>query len=204
MASIGSGSSGFGTAMHEMLHQMGVYDLYPSDGQQTSMWKGGDWDIMASGNWNDDGKTPALPMSSTKETIGLENYHTLTFDWQQYQDYCRSPTITFDLSNSFYYDYKIPLASGEFVWIEYRGGNIYDQQLPGTGLLVSYQDTTIDGYEDNELNINNKRPYLKVIEADGNNGLLNGLIKVNPVIYLPTVLVLAVRESRLETTMESW
>ena len=50
----------------------------------------------------------------------------------------------------------------------------YDQQLPGTGLLVSYQDTTIDGYEDNELNINNKRPYLKVIEADGNNGLLNG------------------------------
>ena len=107
---------------------------------------------MASGNWNDDGKTPALPMSSTKETIGPENYHTLTFDWQQYQDYCRSPTITIDLSNSFYYDYKIPLASGEFVWIEYRGGNIYDQQLPGTGLLVSYQDTTIDGYEDNELN----------------------------------------------------
>ena len=175
MASIGSGSSGFGTAMHEMLHQMGAYDLYPSDGQQTSVWKGvGDWDIMASGNWNDDGKTPALPMSSTKETIGLENYHTLTFDWQQYPDYCRSPTITIDLSNSFYHDYKIPLASGEFVWIEYRGGNIYDQQLPGTGLLVSYQDTTIDGYEDNELNINNKRPYLKVIEADGNNGLLNG------------------------------
>ena len=26
MASIGSGSSGFGTAMHEMLHQMGAYD----------------------------------------------------------------------------------------------------------------------------------------------------------------------------------
>ena len=54
-----------------MLHQMGVYDLYPSDGQQTSVWKGvGDWDIMASGNWNDDVNL-ALPMSSTLETIDL-------------------------------------------------------------------------------------------------------------------------------------
>ena len=39
MASLGSKSDGFGTAMHEMLHQMGAYDLYPSDGQQTSIWK---------------------------------------------------------------------------------------------------------------------------------------------------------------------
>ena len=42
-------------------------------------------------------------------------------------------------------------------------------------MLVSYQDTTIDGYEDNTLNVDNKRPYLRIIEADGNNDLLNGL-----------------------------
>ena len=71
-------------------------------------------------------------------------------------------------------DYRIPIGQGEYVWIEYRGGNQYDQQLPGTGILVSYQDTTIEGYDDNELNINNKRPYLKVIEADGDNELLYG------------------------------
>lgn len=175
MASLGSKSDGFGTAMHEMLHQMGAYDLYPSDGQQTSIWKGvGDWDIMASGNWNDDGRTPSLPMSSTLETIGLSNFVTIDFEWVQQADHCSASSIFFTQQDDTKIDYKIPIGQGEYVWIEYRGGNTYDQQLPGTGILVSYQDTTIDGYDDNELNVNNNRPYLKVIEADGNNELLTG------------------------------
>ena len=175
MASLGSKSDGFGTAMHEMLHQMGAYDLYPSHGQQTSIWKGvGDWDIMASGNWNDDGKTPSLPMSSTLETIGLRNFVTVDFEWVQQADHCLATSILFTQQDNTKIDYKIPIGQGEYVWIEYRGGNPYDQQLPGTGVLVSYQDTTIDGYDDNELNVNNNRPYLKIIEADGNNELLTG------------------------------
>ena len=175
MASLGSKSDGFGTAMHEMLHQMGAYDLYPSDGQQTSIWKGvGDWDIMASGNWNDDGKTPSLPMSSTLETIGLNNFQTINFDWSQQTDYCSATSIIFSPQDNMKLDYKIQIGQGEYVWIEYRGGNQYDSELPGTGILVSYQDTTIDGYEDNELNVNNQRPYLKIIEADGNDELLTG------------------------------
>ena len=56
----------------------------------------------------------------------------------------------------------------------YREGNSYDDELPGNGVLVSYQDTTVSGYDDNELNVNNKRPYLKIIEADGNDELLSG------------------------------
>ena len=175
MASLGSASDGFGTAMHEMLHQMGAYDLYPSDGQQTSIWKGvGDWDIMASGNWNDGGKTPALPMSSTKETIGLYHYQSLSFDWQQASNNCIGPTININPADPFLPSHKISISDSEYVWIEYRGGNNYDDNLPGTGLLVSYQDTTIDGYDDNELNVNNKRPYLQIIEADGNDELLSG------------------------------
>ena len=175
MASLGSGLEGFGTAMHEMLHQMGAYDLYPSDGQQTSVWKGvGDWDIMASGNWNDDGKTPALPMSSTLETIGLDNYENVVFNWVQEADYCTANSIIFSSLDQNKLDYKIPISIGEYVWIEYREGNSYDDELPGNGVLVSYQDTTVSGYDDNELNVNNKRPYLKIIEADGNDELLSG------------------------------
>ena len=175
MASLGSGLEGFGTAMHEMLHQMGAYDLYPSDGQQTSVWKGvGDWDIMASGNWNDDGKTPALPMSSTLETIGLDNYENVVFNWVQEADYCTANSIIFSSFDQNKLDYKIPISEGEYVWIEYREGNSYDDELPGNGVLVSYQDTTVSGYDDNELNVNNKRPYLKIIEADGNDELLSG------------------------------
>ena len=158
-----------------MLHQMGAYDLYPSDGQQTSVWKGvGDWDIMASGNWNDDGKTPALPMSSTLETIGLDNYENVVFNWVQEADYCTANSIIFSSFDQNKLDYKIPISEGEYVWIEYREGNSYDDELPGNGVLVSYQDTTVSGYDDNELNVNNKRPYLKIIEADGNDELLSG------------------------------
>ncbi|MGA0240813.1 MAG: immune inhibitor A domain-containing protein, partial [Poseidonia sp.] len=57
MASLQTGSSGVGTILHEMLHQMGAVDLYPvHDEGSFQAWKGpGDWDIMASGNWNGGG-----------------------------------------------------------------------------------------------------------------------------------------------------
>ena len=176
MAGLGSGQSGFGTAMHEMLHQMGAYDLYPSHGEQTSLWKGvGDWGIMASGNWNGGGNTPALPMSSTMETIGLNNYQVVDLDWIQDDGFCQGPELIFEIGQDSNVNYKIKIGQDEYVWIEYRGNNNYDNILPGNGILVSYQDNSVDGFEDNELNIDNQRPYLKIIEADGNQDLLQGI-----------------------------
>ena len=176
MAGLGSGQSGFGTAMHEMLHQMGAYDLYPSHGQQTSLWKGvGDWGIMASGNWNGGGGTPALPMSSTMETIGLSNYQTVDLSWIQDDGFCQGPELVFEPEQNSNVNYKIMIGQDEYVWIEYRGNNVYDNILPGNGILVSYQDNSVDGFDDNELNIDNQRPYLKIIEADGRQDLLQGM-----------------------------
>ena len=176
MAGLGSGTAGFGTAMHEMLHQMGAYDLYPSHGDQTSLWKGvGDWGIMASGNWNGGGSTPALPMSSTMETIGLNNYQTVEISWTQSDGFCQGPELIFDISQNSNTNYKIMINEDENVWIEYRGNNNYDDILPSDGILVSYQDNSVDGFDDNELNVDNQRPYLKIIEADGNQDLLQGM-----------------------------
>ena len=71
---IASTKSGVGTIVHEMLHQMGAFDLYDVHSSlPTSNWNGiGVWGIMASGNWNGNGNTPALPSSSTLELIGIE------------------------------------------------------------------------------------------------------------------------------------
>ena len=113
-------------------------------------------------------------MSSTLETIGLDNYENVVFNWVQEADYCTANSIIFSSLDKTKLDYKIPITEGEYVWIEYRGDNSYDDELPGSGVLVSYQDTTVSGYDDNELNVNNKRPYLKIIEADGNDELLTG------------------------------
>ncbi len=51
---IASTKSGVGTVVHEMLHQMGAYDLYDVHSTlPTSNWNGiGVWGIIASGNWN--------------------------------------------------------------------------------------------------------------------------------------------------------
>ena len=45
-----------------MMHQMGASDLYPvHDSSNQNDWQGiGDWDIMASSNWNGGGVWPAL------------------------------------------------------------------------------------------------------------------------------------------------
>ena len=62
---------GLGVLVHEMLHQMGAVDLYDVHSDSpTRNWHGlGDWDVMASGNWVDDGSKPTLPSSSTLELI---------------------------------------------------------------------------------------------------------------------------------------
>ena len=140
------------------------------------MLKGvGDWGIMASGNWNGGGRTPALPMSSTLETIGLNNYQSVDLSWVQNEGFCQGPELIFETGQNSNMNYKIMIGPEEYVWIEYRGNNNYDNILPGNGILVSYQDNSVDGFDDNELNIDNQRPYLKIIEADGNKDLLQGI-----------------------------
>ena len=68
---ISSLESGLGTLVHEMIHQMGAYDLYDVNSDLPSRtWNGlGDWDIMASGNWNGNAMIPAMPGGATLVTI---------------------------------------------------------------------------------------------------------------------------------------
>ena len=178
MASLATGESGFGTMMHEMLHQLGAYDLYPSHGSiNIHPWKGvGDWDVMANGNWNGGGKWPAIPTASTVSEIGGFTSIEVDNNWLQsgMQD-CIGPQFELNSISRGGNSLKVQVSEGEYVWIEYRDDFGYDSYLPGTGVLVTYQDLSAGNVEDNELNANPERPYLRVIEADGNNGLLTGV-----------------------------
>ncbi len=177
MASLATGDSGFGTMMHEMFHQMGAYDLYPSHGTNNPYpWKGvGDWDIMANGNWNGGGKWPAIPSASTLAEIGGGSYSELDMEWiNDIQDNCQGPNLILQSRTSGGESLKIKLSEFESIWIEYRDNFGYDSYLPGEGILVTYQDTSVGDLEHNELNVNPNRPYLIVIEADENNGLKTG------------------------------
>ena len=164
--------SGFGTIIHEMLHQMGALDLYDVHGHGTGEdWNGvGDWDVMASGNWNGvNGRTPALPSLATLDLIGVDRATEISVNNPgETQNYILSP-ISSAGSGLF-----IQISPSERVWMAFRGSNGFDSDLPGHGLLVTVQDTSVGDEEQNLINTNPDIPWLYVLEADGDNGLLSG------------------------------
>ena len=159
-------SSGLGTLMHEMLHQMGAVDLYDVHSDSpSSNWNGlGDWDIMASGNWNGDGKVPALPSVSTLELIGSHRSSTIIPG---------SNYFTISPLSSGGNALAIDIAPNEIIYISLRSGG-FDSELPGSGILVEHQDKNNGNLENNLVNIDPEVAWAKIIEADGNDALMRG------------------------------
>ena len=157
---------GLGVIVHEMLHQMGAVDLYDvHSASPTRSWHGlGDWDVMASGNWLEDGSKPSLPSSSTLELIGAIDPIV--------------PNLTMD--NNFSIEpisqggnpLKFEIAPEEYVWVSIRSDIGFDTGLPGHGILVEQQDLTFGDVESNLVNTDPTKPWVKIVEADGDDALL--------------------------------
>ena len=159
---------GLGVLVHEMLHQMGAVDLYDVHSDSpTKAWHGlGDWDIMASGNWIGDGDMPSLPSASTLNIIGaIDPIHVDTSTDSNYSIYPIS------LGGS---PLKIDIADGEIIWVTLRSDMGFDHGLPGHGILVEQQDFGFGDIDSNLVNTDPTRPWSKIIEADGDDGLLRG------------------------------
>ena len=157
---------GLGVLVHEMLHQMGAVDLYDvhSDAP-TRNWHGlGDWDIMASGNWIEDGSRPTLPSSSTLDLIGAIDpiQPSLNSDG----NFSLEPLS--DGGNPL----KIEIAPQEYVWITLRSNTGFDMGLPGHGILVEQQDLNFGDVSSNLVNTDPIKPWVKIVEADGDDALL--------------------------------
>jgi len=167
--------SGLGTILHEMLHQMGALDLYDvHDETSNSDWNGvGDWDIMASGNWNGNGRIPALPMAATLDLIGVDR--TIALD----------PTmgvmnVNLTAMSAGGRAVTLQISPNEFVYVENRGDYGFDRNLPGSGLLVSIRDDYGKDLNRNEVNTDPDTAYLRLVEADGDDALLRGVDSGSP------------------------
>ena len=162
MASI---NGGIGVILHEMMHQMGAVDLYDVHSNSPSRnWHGlGDWDIMASGNWINDGNTPSMPGAATLDLIGAIN--PIKIDYNISNNYTIKPTSMG--GNPLYVD----LSDGEKIWISLRSNYGFDKGLPGHGILLEHQDSNFGDFDDNEVNSDPKRAWVKIIEADGDDSL---------------------------------
>ena len=178
MSSMRHGENGFGTILHEMMHQFGAYDLYPvHDSGYSGSWKGiGVWDIMASGNWNGGGDTPALPTGPTMAAIGHDATREIVLEWpSDSPSPCIGPTISIDSRSEEGERIRIQISQDEYVWIEKRTQDGYDASLPGEGVLVLLEDFAAGDSAHNAMNIDQRRPYLQTIEADGNQEQLRGV-----------------------------
>jgi M6 family metalloprotease-like protein len=167
-----SAHGGIGVIMHEMLHQMGAVDLYDVHSDTpTKPWYGiGDWGIMSSGNWIDNGNLPSLPSSTTLDLIGASDPIILS----------TNPTST-NVEPSEYVLKTIPdggnplmitIAPGEYVWVTYRKASGFDSGIPGPGIIVEQQDTNFGNIKENLVNTDPTKAWVKIVEADGNDALL--------------------------------
>ena len=165
---IASLESGIGTVVHEMLHQMGAHDLYDVHSDlPSSNWNGlGDWDIMASGNWNGNGAIPSMPGAATLDLIGAQR--SIAVDPAIGGSFEIAPIS--DGGSSL----AISIAPGETIWVTFRGDAGFDSALPGHGIIVEHSDDNNGNAHDNLVNTDPDNAWVKIIEADGDDGLQRG------------------------------
>jgi immune inhibitor A len=149
-----------GVCAHELGHLLfGFPDLYDSDYTSEGL---GEFCLMASGSWNNKGKTPAHPCAWCKSQ---QNWvETVVVNSNQ------KAAIIDDVKKSkkVYKLWKDGSNSKEYFLFENRLKSKYDQYLPGEGLLIYHVDDAIDGNDD-ELHY-----QVALVQADDKKDLEKG------------------------------
>lgn len=148
-----------GVLCHEFGHALGLPDLYDTDGSSSGLGK---WCIMASGTWNNSGKTPAHMSVWCKEELGWINPTVLngTGTISNFNSIDAGPQA---------YRLNTPVAT-EYFLLENRQQTGWDTYLPGHGLTVYHVDVSKSNNKDEN------RYLVNLEQADGLNHLNN---KVN-------------------------
>lgn len=126
----GTGISRIGSCCHEMGHALGALDYYDTDYSADGEFEGtGEWDIMASGSWNNEGITPSHFNPYVKAyDFGWVEVKTISTTG----DYVLEPSTTQKDEI-----YRVNTNSeGDYYLLESRVRMGFDSALPGEGLMV--------------------------------------------------------------------
>lgn len=133
----GDGISRIGPHCHEIGHALGAMDYYDTDYATGGSYLGtGQWDVMASGSWNNEGITPANFNPYIKAyDFGWMNIVTLTADTAVVaHPSCTGNTV---------YRIDTPVKN-DFFLVENRRKESFDMNVPGEGLLIFHICPDID------------------------------------------------------------
>lgn len=157
-----------GTFCHEFGHVLGLPDMYDtSDGGGYTV---GGWDIMANGNYNNNGRTPPSYSGYERFYLGWRKPVQLINP----NEYTLTPLATggeiYLLADGEHNLSPRSPSPNEFFMIEYRDRTGWDQPadaLPGTGILVWHIDYSAQAWAAN--NLNNEKPLRYHLEEAGGN-----------------------------------
>ena len=150
---------GIGTICHEFGHVLGLPDLYDTDYAQTggTSHHPGNWDIMASGNFHNNGRTPAGYSLYERYSLGFAAPQVLEAEG----GYTLPPLGT---SNA---GFLLPTAvNKEYFLLENRQPAKWDTYLPGHGMVVARVDSTrATPWYNNEVNNDPLHNYYELLRA---------------------------------------
>ncbi len=160
-----------GVFAHEFGHDLGLPDLYDTDGMTNGYTNGiGNWGLMGGGSWNH------LPnQASGSMPSNLSGWCRLYLGWADVRVVTRDQMdVSISNNNSISELVKVypreNIGSNEFFLVEYRRQVGFDAGLPGEGALVWHVDQdVIDATIDyNAVNTMEARLGIELEQADGN------------------------------------
>lgn len=146
----GRGISRIGVHCHEIGHALGAMDFYDTDKGVGGSYDGtGQWDVMASGNHNNNGITPA----DFNPYVKAYNYGWISPQALPHGEVRLQPSN--ESPDSYYILQEYP--NGDYYLIENRQRMGWEMGLPGAGLLIYHIHQDIDHAGNN---INTTDPQL--------------------------------------------
>lgn len=139
----GSNITHIGVICHELGHALGAMDYYDTNYGTGGEYDGtGKWDIMASGSWNDNGRTPPNFNPYVRSTV---------FGWNTQTELGPDEHVTLprmEVGNSKQsLIYRVETGkSGDYFLLENRQKYGFDAALPGEGLMIYHVHPNIDRY----------------------------------------------------------
>ncbi|MDR1739947.1 MAG: M6 family metalloprotease domain-containing protein [Bacteroidales bacterium] len=137
-----------GVIAHELSHVFGLPDFYDADyslsGTAVDM---GEWCIMAHGNWNDDGRTPALHSAWARNFLGWVSTIELTENDRGIQSMPNpaDSALVYRINTT---------TEKEYFLLENRQKQGWDSFIPGNGMLICHVDENWSGWRNNGVNNN--------------------------------------------------
>jgi M6 family metalloprotease-like protein len=152
-----------GTICHEFGHVLGLPDFYDTDyGTNGQSYDPGEWDIMASGNYNGGEMSPPLWNAYERSTRGYINITELSDIGSNTLPPLSRENFAYKMTNT-----SLGNNSLEYFILENRQKESFDYALPGHGMLIWHINKTLSGWNNQCINCIPDQQGYDLIEANG-------------------------------------